>query len=170
MVESFDRNLNIIMDKTTLISGYIVNCVSVGKMKKSSFTLWHKELQYFCNENWIPFPETFWQSTFPDLFPLDFSLLPGTAALPSTAWCSPALPKQQTRLWHRPQATGFWWEGVCCSHCSRKFGLVKISLNSFVLFKGLIHLLYFKLSPKWVFKATFCFALCDLYCLLQLLC
>lgn len=101
-------NLNIIMDKHRVIQEYTVNCVSIEKLKKSSFILWHNELPYLCSENLTHFPEMFWQSTFPDL-PLpslltcncrDFSPLLGTSLLWSTARCSPALPKQWICLWH----------------------------------------------------------------------
>lgn len=171
MVESFYRNLNIIMDKHTIIQEYIVNCVSIEKLKEflHPLTQW---IAIFLQCKLNTFPRNVLTEHFSRPFLLclltcnyrDFSLLLGMAVLLSTAQCSPVLPKQWICLQHWVQATGIWQDRVFCSRCSGKFGLVKISLDSFVLFKGLIHLLYFKLSPKWVFRATFCFALAQFLC------
>lgn len=172
MVEPLYCNWNIITDKHTALQEYIINRFLIWKLWKffhpretrncSIFFPWKFPLNSFPRNVLI---EHF-SSPLPTIHLLtcnyrDFSLL---LRLLSTAWCWWALPKQWIHSWHRVQATGFWQENVFCSNCSTRFGLFNISLSSLVLFKGLICLLYFKLSPKWVSEWTFGFAFYGLHC------
>lgn len=174
MAESFYYSLNTITDKDTVIQEYTVNCVSIGKLwgwREESFHPLTPQTAIFLQWKLNTFPR--------NVLTVHFKTFSCYLCLPVTAEISPfcwgqqycwGLPKQQIRLWYWVQATAFWQERLFHLRYSGKFGLVKISLNSFVLFKDLIHLLYFKFSRKWIFKATFHYPLYYLYCPAQLLC